>query len=50
VAIVENGVVLGEEQFPHGLAHAAKILPTIDGLCASRGWKPALPLAAAGRG
>jgi len=41
VALVEEGRVLAEEQFPHGLAHAAKILTVIDTLCKKLGWKPA---------
>jgi tRNA threonylcarbamoyl adenosine modification protein YeaZ len=41
LAIAENGRVLAEEQFSHGLKHAAGIVPIIDRLCAARGWKPA---------
>jgi tRNA threonylcarbamoyladenosine biosynthesis protein TsaB len=41
LAIAEGGRVLAEEQFSHGLKHAAGIVPIIDRLCASRGWKPA---------
>src|SRR3954467_10077441 len=41
LAIAEDGHVLAEEQFSHGLKHAAGIIPIIDRLCASRGWKPA---------
>lgn len=40
VAIVENGSVISEDQFPHGLQHAAEMIPRIDRLCAQRGWKP----------
>jgi|SRR5437867_920456 len=40
VAIVDDGVVLGEEQFPHGLQHAAGLVPIIDRLCRGRGWFP----------
>jgi tRNA threonylcarbamoyladenosine biosynthesis protein TsaB len=40
VALVERDTVLPEEQFQHGLKHAAEIVPTIDGLCRARGWKP----------
>lgn len=40
VAVIEDGRVLGEEQFPHGLQHAAEILPRIDGLCRQQGWGP----------
>jgi tRNA threonylcarbamoyladenosine biosynthesis protein TsaB len=41
LAIAEGGRVLAEEQFSHGLKHAAGIVPIIDRLCQSRGWKPA---------
>lgn len=41
IAVVEGGVVGEEQQFPHGLQHAAQIVPIIDRLCAARGWKPA---------
>ena len=40
VAVVENGTVLAEEQFSHGLKHAAGIVPIIDRLVRSRGWAP----------
>jgi tRNA threonylcarbamoyl adenosine modification protein YeaZ len=40
VALVLDGVVLAEEQFPHGLAHAARIIPVIDELCRARNLKP----------
>jgi tRNA threonylcarbamoyladenosine biosynthesis protein TsaB len=40
LAIAEDGRVLAEEQFSHGLKHAAGIVPIIDRLCAARGWKP----------
>ena len=41
LCIAEDGRVLAEEQFSHGLKHAAGIVPIIDRMCASRGWKPA---------
>jgi len=41
VALVEEGRVISEEQFPHGLQHAAKIQSTIQSLCAAASWKPA---------
>jgi tRNA threonylcarbamoyladenosine biosynthesis protein TsaB len=41
IAVSEDGRVLAEEQFSHGLKHAAGIVPIIDRLCASRGWRPA---------
>ena len=40
VALAENGTVLAEEQFSHGLKHAAGIIPIIDRLCRGRGWAP----------
>jgi tRNA threonylcarbamoyladenosine biosynthesis protein TsaB len=41
VALVEDGKVIVEEHFPHGLKHAAEMIPMIDRLCAQRGWGPA---------
>src|SRR5581483_1817152 len=40
VAVVEDGCVVAEETFPHGLQHAAKIIPVIDALCRGRGARP----------
>jgi tRNA threonylcarbamoyladenosine biosynthesis protein TsaB len=40
VAVVEAGRVLREEQFSHGLQHAAGIVPIIDRLCSEVGWAP----------
>ncbi len=40
VAIVQNGAVLSEETFPHGLQHAATILPMLDRLVRAQGWRP----------
>ena len=40
VAVVEDGRVLAEDQFPHGLKHAAEIIPRIDRLCRDHGWTP----------
>jgi tRNA threonylcarbamoyladenosine biosynthesis protein TsaB len=40
VALVEDGQVLAEDQFPHGLQHAAEMIPRIDRLCRDRGWTP----------
>ena len=40
IALVEDGRVLSEQQFPHGLAHAAQIIPIIDDLTRRQGWKP----------
>ena len=41
IAIVEDGRVVAEDQFPHGLQHAAEMIPRIDALCRARGWRPA---------
>jgi tRNA threonylcarbamoyladenosine biosynthesis protein TsaB len=41
IAAVEDGNVVAEEQFEHGLQHAAQIVPIIDRLCRAqggRGW------------
>ncbi len=40
VAIVRDAHVLVEEQFPHGLAHAAQIVPILDRLTRAQGWTP----------
>lgn len=40
IALVEDGQVLSEDQFPHGLQHAAEMIPRIDRLCHDRGWGP----------
>jgi tRNA threonylcarbamoyladenosine biosynthesis protein TsaB len=40
VALAEDGRVLDEETFPHGLQHAAHLLPIIDRLCHARQWRP----------
>src|SRR3954470_21775231 len=40
IATVLDGVVLAEEQFAHGLQHAAQILPIIDRLCRAQRWTP----------
>ena len=40
IAAAEDGRVLAEEQFEHGLQHAAQIVPIIDRLCRAQGWAP----------
>jgi tRNA threonylcarbamoyladenosine biosynthesis protein TsaB len=40
IATVLDGRVLAEEQFAHGLQHAAQILPIIDRMCRARDWSP----------
>ena len=41
VALVDEGQILIEDQFPHGLKHAAEIIPRIDRMCRGQGWSPA---------
>jgi tRNA threonylcarbamoyladenosine biosynthesis protein TsaB len=38
VALAEDGNTLAEEAFPHGLQHAAQIIPAIDALCRKLEW------------
>jgi len=40
IALADAGVIVAEEVFPHGLKHAAEIIPMIDRLCRSQGWGP----------
>jgi tRNA threonylcarbamoyladenosine biosynthesis protein TsaB len=40
VALVDGQKLLAEEQFPHGLRHAAEMLSLIDRLCRQNGLKP----------
>ena len=40
VALAEDGRVLAESQFPHGLKNAATIIPIIDQLCREHHWSP----------
>lgn len=40
VALVEDGRVHCEDQFPHGLQHAAEMIPRIDRLCRECSWSP----------
>src|SRR3954471_11334180 len=39
IAAVDD-VVLDEREFPHGLQHAAQIVPIIDELCRAQNWSP----------
>src|ERR1700689_2652818 len=41
VAIAEEGVVVAEDVFAHGLKHAAEMLPRIDAMVKAAGWRPA---------
>ena len=38
VALALEGRVIAESEFPHGLKHAAGIVPMIDSLCRQQGW------------
>ena len=40
VAIVEDGKVVAEDIFAHGLRHAAEMVPRIDALVRAKGWTP----------
>jgi len=40
IAVVADNQILAEEQFPHGLQHAAHIVPMIDRLTRGQGWTP----------
>jgi tRNA threonylcarbamoyladenosine biosynthesis protein TsaB len=40
IALVENGQILSEEEFPHGFKHAAGIISLIDRLTRAKGWTP----------
>jgi tRNA threonylcarbamoyladenosine biosynthesis protein TsaB len=40
IAIADGARVLAEEQFEHGLQHAAQIVPIIDRLCRAQNWPP----------
>jgi tRNA threonylcarbamoyladenosine biosynthesis protein TsaB len=41
VALAENGNTLAQDTFPHGLQHAARIIPAIDNLCRQLNWTSA---------
>jgi tRNA threonylcarbamoyladenosine biosynthesis protein TsaB len=40
VALVDENGAIEEREFPHGLQHAAGLIPLIDQLCLQRGWTP----------
>src|SRR5439155_18132111 len=40
IALMQDDRLLAEEQFEHGLQHAAQIIPIIDRLCRAQGWSP----------
>jgi tRNA threonylcarbamoyladenosine biosynthesis protein TsaB len=39
-AVTAGGAVVAEEQFQHGLQHAAQIVPILDRVCRAQGWSP----------
>jgi tRNA threonylcarbamoyladenosine biosynthesis protein TsaB len=41
VALAEDGNTLAQDTFPHGLQHAARIIPAIDALCRQLHWTSA---------
>src|SRR5258706_15103665 len=41
VALVDENESIEEREFPHGLQHAAGLIPLIDEMCETRGWKAA---------
>jgi tRNA threonylcarbamoyladenosine biosynthesis protein TsaB len=41
VALAENGNTLAQDTFPHGLQHAARIIPAIDNRCRKLQWNSA---------
>src|SRR6478672_13273007 len=40
LAVARDGKVVAVDQFPHGLQHAAEILPRIDSLCRQQNLSP----------
>ena len=40
ISVLRDEVVVAEEEFPHGLQHAAQIVPIIDRLIGAQGWGP----------
>lgn len=40
VALSDGAHIFQESQFPHGLKHAAEIVPIIDRLCSEHAWRP----------
>lgn len=40
VALAEDGRTVAHDEFPHGLKHAAELVPMADRLCRARGWSP----------
>ncbi|HEV8378478.1 MAG TPA: tRNA (adenosine(37)-N6)-threonylcarbamoyltransferase complex dimerization subunit type 1 TsaB [Tepidisphaeraceae bacterium] len=40
IALLDESGAIEEREFPHGLQHAAGLIPLIDQLCAQRRWTP----------
>ena len=40
VALIDENGTIEEREFPHGLQHAAGLIPLIEQLCTQRGWTP----------
>jgi tRNA threonylcarbamoyladenosine biosynthesis protein TsaB len=40
VVLAEDGRAVAADEFPHGLKHAAELVPMTDRLCRARGWAP----------
>ena len=40
VALIDEQNIVTERQFPHGLKHAAEVVPMLDRLCREQGWQP----------
>lgn len=40
VAILENHQIVAEDEFAHGLQHAAEMIPRIDRMCRAQDWTP----------
>jgi tRNA threonylcarbamoyl adenosine modification protein YeaZ len=40
IAVARGDELLAEETFPHGLQHAAQLIPIVDRLIRQHGWKP----------
>src|SRR5438552_2463638 len=40
LAVVDGQTILAEEQFAHGLMHAAHMIPILDSLVRAQGWTP----------
>src|SRR6476660_6182130 len=41
VALIDENGAIEEREFPHGLQHAAGLIPLMDEMCQASGWTPA---------